>query len=348
MSQITVVSDISLPGPLAAEIEKVLEPSGGRFINGLKFEQENKPNDMERQVTSGGQNRATEVEAASILPQADIIYASDLKAEQFRAATKLKWIHVPFVGVNRLLNIKELVESEVVVTNGRGVIARSVADQVLAFILCFSRAMPQHWAAQGRGEWAHGPLRELGLIDELHGQTVGLIGYGEIGREIGRRAKAFGMRVIATRHNVKAEAHFLDEAFTTDQLPELLAQSDFVVVTAPLTPQTRGMLGAAELALMKPGAYLINIARGPLVREAELIEVLQKGQIAGAGLDVFEREPLSPDSPLWKLPNVIITPHTAGLFKRLLPRVVEFFCTNLDNYLKGEPLKNVVDKKRGY
>lgn len=314
---------------LVAKVEEVLKPFNGKLLNGLKPEQ-------------AGEAIETR------LAQAEVMYCSDMTAERFLAAKKLDWIHIPFVGVNRLLAIKELVESQVTVTNGRGVIASSVADQVLAFVLDFARQMPQQWAAQQRGEWVHVKMRDSGLVDELAGKTMGIIGYGEIGREIGKRAKAFDMRVIATRNNIAAQAPYLDQALPTEKLPELLAHADFVVVTAPLTPETKGMIGAAELALMKPSAYLINIARGQLVKEAELIEVLTAGKIAGAGLDVFEQEPLPADSPLWKLPNVLLTPHTAGLFKRMLPRMVEFFCVNLGHYLNDEPLENIVDKKRGY
>ena len=161
-------------------------------------------------------------------------------------------------------------------------------------------------------------------------------------------AKAFGMRVIATRNRPEQPATDLDQVFSTQQLPELLAQSDFVVVTAPLTAETTGMLGAAQFEQMKPSAYLINIARGQLVKEAELIEALQAQKLAGAGLDVFEKEPLSADSPLWDMPNVIITPHSAGGYKKLNLRSVEFFCRQLQHYIKGESLENLIGKERGY
>lgn len=323
MSQVTVVTDVTFSAELAEQVAQIVRPHGAVFINGLK-------NDNEAE-----------------LAKADAMYITNLTAERFRAATSLKWIHSPWVGVNRWLAIEEVVNSSVILTNGSGVIAGSVADQVLAFMLGLSRQMPQQWAAQQQKHWSAG-ADFTKKMDELAGQTVGLVGYGAIGREIGRRAKAFGMSVIATRTNPGTPAEFLDQAFASEDLPQLLAASDWLVVTAPLTPQTDGMLGAAQFAQMKPTAYLINIARGQLVKEAELIEALQEGRIAGAGLDVFEREPLPAESPLWELPNVLITPHTAGIFQKLFPRSVEFFCANLRRYLAGEPLENVVDKQRGY
>jgi phosphoglycerate dehydrogenase-like enzyme len=156
------------------------------------------------------------------------------------------------------------------------------------------------------------------------------------------------MRVIATRTNPQAPAEYLDLALSNGQLPELLAQSDFVVVTAPLTPETNGLLGKAQFEQMKRTAILVNIARGQLVKEQELIEALQAGTIGGAGLDVFEKEPLPPSSPLWEMKNVILTPHSAGIFQRLDRNSDAFFVEQLQRYVKGEKLKNIVDKQRGY
>ncbi len=329
MSKITVVADTPIPAPQQAQVEAVLAPYDGRFVNGL-------PRDNQDEKTR------------QLLAQAEVMYIYGMSAERLRLATRLKWMHLPFVGVNRLLAVPEVAQSEITLTNARGIIARPVADQVLAFMLSFARQLRPQWEAQSRHEWFFGSMRDGGKIDQLADQTLGLIGYGEIGQHIAKRAKAFDMRVIATRTNPKPGAPYLDEALSQAELPRLLAEADFVIVTAPLTPQTAGMLGREQFAQMKPSAYLINIARGPLVRQAELVEALRAGQIAGAGLDVFEQEPLPADSPLWDLPNVLITPHTAGMFKRLEADTVAFFCQNLERYLKGEPLENVVDKERGY
>lgn len=326
MSKLTVVSDLPILPEQAGQIEEALKPQGGRFINGLKG--------------------LDEAEIHQILSETEVMFIRNPRSGRFKAAPNLKWMHIPWVGVNQLLTDQTLVNSPVVMTNGAGVIAASVADQVLAFILNFSRQMPFQWEAQKRKDWGWKTLPDR--VDELNGQTCGIIGYGNIGTEIGKRAQAFGMRVIATRSNPQAPAEYLDLALSNEQLPELLAQSDFVVVTAPLTPETNGLLGKAQFEQMKRTAVLINIARGQLVKEPELIEALQAGTISGAGLDVFEKEPLPASSPLWELQNVILTPHSAGLYKRLDLNSAKFFVEQLRRYLKGEKLKNIVDKKRGY
>lgn len=275
----------------------------------------------------------------------EILYAGALSEAQFAAARNLKWIQVPFAGVNNLLATKAIIDSDVVVTNSAGVMAPPLADQIMGYVLSFSRALPQQWKAQQEQHWASS--QEFGLI-ELAGQTLGIIGYGKIGNEVARRAKAFGMRVVATKHNTAGHYPEVDQLWPDNGLDELLAQSDYVVVAAPLTPETNGLIGRAQLEKMKPSAYLINIARGQLVREQELIGVLQDKKIAGAALDVFEKEPLPDDSPLWKLDNVIITPHSSGVFDGFMKRSVALFCDNLRHYLAHEPLINLVDKKRGY
>lgn len=328
MSKLTVVSDQTVAPEQAGQVEEMLKPQGGRFINGLK-----ELSDQEVQQT---------------LKETEVMYVRDPRAERFKTASNLKWMHIPWVGVNLVLADQAVVNSPVILTNGAGVIAASVADQVMAFILNFSRQMPFQWEAQKRKEWSWKELNALGQLDELTGQTCGIIGYGKIGTEIGKRAKAFGMRVIATRSNPQAPAEYLDQALSNEQLPELLAQSDFVVVTAPLTPETKGLLGKAQFEQMKRSAILVNIARGQLVKEQELVEALRAETIAGAGLDVFEQEPLPASSPLWELDNVILTPHSAGMFKRLEQNSFKFFVAQLQRYIKGEELKNIVDKKRGY
>jgi phosphoglycerate dehydrogenase-like enzyme len=326
LSKLTVVSDLPVLPEQVGQIEAVLKPQGGRFINGLK--------------ELGGQD------LQQILNETEIMYVRELKSENIKTASQLKWMHIPWVGVNAVLADQAVVNSPATLTNGAGVIAASVADQVLAFILNFSRQMPVLWEAQKRKEWAWKAVREK--ADELTGQTCGIIGYGKIGTEIGKRAKAFGMRVIATRSNPQAPAEYLDLALSNDQLPELLAQSDFLVVTAPLTPETKGLLGKAEFEQMKRSAILINIARGQLVKEQELIEALQAGIIAGAGLDVFEKEPLPASSPLWEMENVILTPHSAGIFQKVEKNSFDFFLQQLQRYIRGEKLKNIVDKQKGY
>ncbi len=188
-----------------------------------------------------------------------------------------------------------------------------------------------------------------GLKLEIHNKTIGLIGAGAIGKETARIAKAFGMKVIGVRHSGKPEEYF-DEMFTSGQLNDVLPQCDYVVVTLPLTQETRQLFGAKQFTLMKDSAFFINIGRGEIVKERDLIDALQNGVIAGAGLDVFEKEPLSEDSPLWELDNVIVTPHTAGSTEYYTRRVIEdIFIPNLKEYItRGIPGINLVDYKKGY
>jgi phosphoglycerate dehydrogenase-like enzyme len=198
--------------------------------------------------------------------------------------------------------------------------------------------------AQLKHEWSRFAPRELS------GKTVGIVGLGHIGAEVGRLAKAFGCRVIATKRST-TESHralFADEIMPAAELHRLLGESDFVVLSMPLTPETRGMIGEAELRAMKPSAVLINIARGPVTVEAALVRALQESWIAGAALDVFDEEPLPPESPFWDMDNVIVTPHISGGTEIYNQRAVEIFAANLKRYLAGEPLENVVDPARGY
>ncbi len=326
MSNITVVADQPVTPEQAKQLEAVLKPQGGRFVNGLK--------DLDEQ------------EKKKALAEADVIYIRHVTPDIIKAAPNLKWFHQPWVGVNILLADPEVVNSPAIFTNGAGIIAAPVADLVFAFILGFARQMPYQWEAQKRREWDRKGLEETS--DELNGKVCGVIGYGKIGTEVGKRAQAFGMRVIATRSHPERPAEYLDQAFSNEQLPELLAQSDFVVITAPSTPATRGLVGKTEFGQMKRSAILINIARGNLIKEQELIEALKNGTIAGAGLDVFEKEPLPPSSPLWDLPNVILTPHSGGIFQKLQTNSFNFFLEQLARFMKGEKLQNIVDKKAGY
>jgi phosphoglycerate dehydrogenase-like enzyme len=279
----------------------------------------------------------------------EVLLAGALNAEGFAVAKALKWIQVPSAGVNRLLDTKGLIESDVIVTNSAGTMAGPLADQVLGYVIGFSRMLPQQWQAQKERKWNRVWGGNIGVsLRELAGDTIGIIGYGNIGREIAKRAKAFGMRVVATKQNISGNYPELDQLWPNQELEQLLTQSDYVVIAAPLTPETTGMIGRTQLLKMKPSAYLINIARGPLVKEAELIEVLQQKQIAGAALDVFEKEPLPVESPLWDLDNVILTPHSSGNFDKYMERAVERFTENLRRYVNHQPLINVVDKQRGY
>jgi phosphoglycerate dehydrogenase-like enzyme len=244
-----------------------------------------------------------------------------------------------------------------IVTNARGVFSDPIAEYVLMMILAVSRRLPQLLELQRERTWQ--PLEGT----ELRDVTVGIVGLGSIGQAVATLASAFGCRVIATRRRsgagdppLPAEAPAtaaaarpsIDRLSGPDGLPALLAESDFVVLAAPLTPDTEGMIDEAALAGVKPGAWLINVARGRLVDERALLRALRDGPLGGAILDTFRDEPLPPGSPFYDLPNVIVTPHTSWSSGRVLDRSVELFCDNLRHYAAGEPLVNVIDPTVGY
>lgn len=268
----------------------------------------------------------------------------DARAGSIRdAAPRLKWIQLTSAGADRLIN-SGFVEDGITVTTVSGLHATPIGEFILSAMLMWAKGAPRTMRAQMRGEWTRfAPT-------ELYGKTVGIVGIGHIGGEAARLAKAFGCRVIGTRRSTtSAEATpFADEVMPAAELPRLLAESDYVVLATPLTSETRGLIGEKELRTMKPTAFLVNIARGPVTVEADLIRALQEGWIAGAALDVFDQEPLPPDSPFWSMENVILTPHISGGTEIYNKRATEIFAANLRRYLNGSSLQNVVDPSRGY
>ncbi len=273
---------------------------------------------------------------------------------------RLKWVQLHSAGIDHVLEAP-IMHSPVVITTTSGIHAPNIAEYVFALMLAWSRNVPAMLYYQKRGEWPQGRWN-IFKGQELRGQTLGIVGYGSIGREVGRLARAFGMRVVATKRQTRQlqdtgyrvadvgdpSASMLDKIYAPEELPDMLAECDFVVIAVPLLPSTRGLIGEAELRAMKPTAFLVNIARGAVVDEAALIRALREGWIGGAGLDVFETEPLPPDSPLWKLDNVILSPHVAGFTPHYDERASDLFAENLRRYLAGEPLLNEVDKAKGY
>lgn len=258
-------------------------------------------------------------------------------------APRLKWIQLTSAGADRLLG-SGFIQQGVTVTTVSGLHATPIGEFVLQSILMLAKKAPQYMRSQMRHEWSRFMPREV------YGSTVGIVGLGNIGSEVGRLAKSLGCRVIATKRST-GERHrglYADEILPMSELPYLLAESDYVVLSMPLTPETRGMIGEKELRSMKPTASLVNIARGPVVVEAALIQALREGWIAGAALDVFDQEPLPAESPLWDLENVILSPHISGGTEIYNLRAVTIFCENLRSYLDGQPLCNVVDPERGY
>jgi phosphoglycerate dehydrogenase-like enzyme len=267
---------------------------------------------------------------------------------------RLAWVHSATSGVERALTPASR-ERGLIVTNARGVFSRPIAEYVLMMILAVSRRLPQLLELQRERTWQ--PLEGA----ELRDVTVGIVGLGSIGRAVGALATAFGCRVVAVRRRPESDGAptedgedlsfgdaMLDRVGGPETLPQLLGESDFIVLAAPLTPETEDMINAETLALVKPGAWLINVARGRLIDERALLRALRDGPLGGAVLDTFREEPLPALSSFYELPNVIVTPHTAWSSGRVLDRSVELFCDNLRRFAIGEPLLNVVDPAAGY
>jgi phosphoglycerate dehydrogenase-like enzyme len=281
-----------------------------------------------------------------LLPEADVAFTPFIDRDVFASATRLRWVQSPAVGVGSLM-FPDLLASEVVLTSARGIRARSIAEHVLGVTIALARRLPATLRAQTAHRWAQDELETQART--LQGQRMGIIGLGAIGLEVAKIAAPFGFRVSAIRRRAgEPVPDDVEEVWTPDRLPDLLAQSDVVVLAAPHTPETKRLIGRAQIDRMKPGALLVNVARGKLVDDEALIDALRDGRLGGAALDVFSQEPLEPSSPYWDLPNVIVTPHTSGAMQDYWTPLVALFADNLRRFEKGEPLRNVVDKVAGY
>lgn len=257
------------------------------------------------------------------------------------AAGRLQWIQSSAAGLDHCL-VPAVVESEITVTSASGVLADQVTEHTLALITAWRRSLPTFFRAQAKREFIRRPTRDL------HRATVGLVGFGGVGRRLAEVLSAFKTRILATDMFPVDKPDYVEALWPAERLDELIATVDILVLCAPLTPVTRGMIDARRLALMKPDALLVNVARGPLVVEADLVAALEAGRPAGAVLDVTEIEPLPPSSRLWDLPGVIITPHVGGQSARRADDMTEFFVANLQRWQAGQPLANLVDKRLGY
>jgi phosphoglycerate dehydrogenase-like enzyme len=267
----------------------------------------------------------------------------DLLREVLRIAPRVRWVHSRSAGLDSVL-FPELVESPVVLTNGRGVFSQSLGEFAIGAALFFAKDFRRMVQSQEQGRWD--PFD----IVEIRGQTMGIVGYGDIGRAVASRAKAMGMRVVAVRRRpeLSADDPEVDEVLPMTRIPDLLKQADYVTVAAPLAEGTRGLIGEAELGAMKPEAVIINIGRGPVIAEAALVQALQERRIRGAALDVFDEEPLAEGHPFYRLDNVLLSPHCADHTPTWLEDAMRFFLDNFERYRNGEPLLNVVDKRLGY
>jgi phosphoglycerate dehydrogenase-like enzyme len=279
---------------------------------------------------------------------ADVFIGWSLRPEQFVEAKKLRWIHSPAAAVHQLM-YPELINSSVAVTNSTGVHGPVVAEHAVGMMLALAKRFPQAMQYQAKKTWAQEQLwNERPRPREVAGATVAVVGMGGIGREFTRLAKALGMSVLAVRENPGKGAGGADAVYGPEQIEEVLPQADYVLLCTPVTPATTAIINAARLKKMKPDAYLMNVARGPLIDEPALVEALRDRRIAGAGLDVFVEEPLPADSPFWSFDNILITPHTAAVTERLWERHYDLIVENLRRFVAGTPLLNEVDKKRGY
>lgn len=266
----------------------------------------------------------------------------DLLRSVFLAAPRVRWVHSRAAGLDHLL-FPELVASDVPLTNGTGVFSRSLGEFALAAILYFAKDFRRMLRSQEAGRW------EQFDVEEIADRTVGIVGYGDIGRATATRVHAMGMKVLALKRHAPSSADpLIDKFYKPEEMAEMLGQCDYVVVAAPLTPETHHLLSDAQFAAMKSNAVVINIGRGPVIDQAALVRALAREKIRGAGLDVFEKEPIPAGDPIWKLENVLISPHCADHTKDWLNDAMRFFLKQYDRFGRGERLENVVQKHLGY
>jgi phosphoglycerate dehydrogenase-like enzyme len=281
-------------------------------------------------------------------PGADVILnwggGRQLLREIFAMSPNVRWVHSKAAGLDNLL-FPELIESPVPLTNGSGVFSQSLGEFALAAVLYFAKDFRRMVRNQMAGNW------EPFDVVEVTGQTAGIVGYGDIGRAAATRLRAMGLRILAVRrqgpslYNVDP---LVDQIYGPDRRLEMIARCDYLVVAAPLTPDTKGLIGEAEFAAMKPNAVVINVGRGPVIDEAAMVRALTEGRIKGAGLDVFEKEPLPEGHPFYGLENVLLSPHCADHTADWQEQAMRFFLEQFERFRTGEPLRNVVNKKQGY
>lgn len=305
-------------------------------------------------VDGRGDGGGVSKEALAAVVGAEVCFTFGMPRELFLAATldersELRWVHTATAGVASML-YPEMLASTVILTNSAGVHAPPIAETVTGMLLYFARGLDIAVDAQrGRAWQAERFENDRDLAREVAGATLGIIGLGSIGVEVAARARALGMRVLAVRRTLDTAPDGVELLTGDDAMTELLGRSDYVVVCAPSTSETRGMIDARAIAAMKRNAVLINVARGDIIEsEHMLAAALADGRLRGAALDVFRVEPLPIASPLWDLPNALITPHVSGIGQGFWDRETALIIDNVTRYLRGEPLKNVVDKRRGY
>ena len=263
--------------------------------------------------------------------------------EVFVAAERLRWLHCPGTGIDRITKIPELAESDVVLTNTRGPHAPPMADHVLGMVINLAHRWWELFEDQRAHRW-----EPKGTYTQLDGTTMGILALGDIGTQVAQRANGFGMKVYAVDKHPRPAPPFVEELWGLERLDELLGLSDWFVVTAPYTSETRGLIDSRRLGLLKAGAHVIVISRGGIVDENALVEALRSGKVAGAGIDAFAQEPLPEDSPFWDMENVVISPHSSANASRMLEERRAIFKENLRRFLANEPFLYVCDKRAGF
>ena len=287
-------------------------------------------------------------DAKQIIGGIDVAFTPFLTKELVAAAQNLRWVHSSAAAVEGLLPLGALAARGIPVTNSRGVQAIPIAEHVIGGLLVLARKYDRTMEAQREHRWIQNDLiHDWPWL--LHGKRMTIVGLGTIGVEVAKRAHAFGMNVTGVRRRVAEHRHsYLDRVVTSDRLHEALENCDILVLSAPGVSATHGMIGAEQIALLNRGAILVNVARAQIVNDAAMRSALASGQLGGAVVDVFEREPLEPDNPLWSTPNVIVTPHSSGFRASHWDEVTDLFAHNLREFRSGGPLKNVVDHAAGY
>jgi len=333
---------LSTVGLTPAEIKQLEQLSGGAEV-------------VDRRCRS----QAEMIEAAA--GGCDVLFSFRAPDALIRQAPGLKWIQFLSAGADHVMKGELQARKEIAITNASGIHSTPIAEYTIASMLAWSHGFHVTMRAQIRREWKRN-WDFMDSVDSLRGKTLGVIGYGSIGRETARMGQALGMTVLALKRNPDErrdtgwsppgigdpEGRIPARWYGPDGYTAILRDSDFITVTLPATPATRRVIGRAEIAAMRPHAYLVNIGRGEVIDQEALIEALRDKRIGGAGLDVFEREPLEPESPLWDLENAILTPHMSGSFKGYNSACCELFAENLGRFVKGAPLLNVVDRALGY
>lgn len=277
---------------------------------------------------------------------ADAIIGWRLTSEQLENSPRLQWLQTTSAGVERVLT-PEMIDRGIVITNASGVHSVSISEHLMAMMLAFGRCLPLLMKNQQRHTWRDENLRAE--VFELYGQTLMIVGVGDIGIALGNRAAAFGMKVIGVRRRTDLpQPDSFDEIVSTDDLTKRLPEADHVAICLPLTDATRGLVGTEQIQAMKPGAFIYNIGRGPIIDQEALLQALESGRLGGAGLDVTDPEPLPEDSPLWDMPNVLITAHTSGSSPVYWRRASEIVVENVSRWQHGEALNNVIDIEQGY